>query len=658
MAHIDHVLAHCNLRKCFTDPLQSSSGGGSCWNEEAVPCKPLGLCCDNCTASPRSFFISQVLYVRFWCAIPAGVSGADGVGIHCDPTSSEYFARAATNPPVHVDAIGFRLCSCQHNTFGRLLAGSPIGRYWTGVREYYRLHNRRACSDDLSHPTRNQNGDFLMGQYTIGTLLGAPRRMSHGYVLAVLSFCILSFVLLVAADVEHIWFAVFSISAFAGVLILFPACRPSPRRLLTPWNWTLLLFCLQLVLEPLSVAVFGAKVTVLPYAPSADSMNAALALYTIGFVSCAVAYQLSYTRLSRRSIGLKPYHAGKSDLIWPIFIATGLLGVYLFFDGFANYLGYLIHSPASVAIREASKGAPATLDKAAGTFLFPFLGFGLIGLLFTSNKKRARGIGSMIREVFLLALVAVSYAAAGNYNRGTFVVPLVAAGVVLIRFGGKGGVRYIVAVCLILATLVSIATLYREANSSADDLELDASTFGRGYDILDAFQVYGAAPQHLGLFLQETGGGKNLLYGTTILPSILYTVPVLGIPLRPQSTVQMYWDIVGREDQIVPFHGELFVNFHIPGIVVGLAILGVLIGYFEVKFERSLIPLDCFIWQYVSMWTSFILIANLMIVSEIYIYQFWPIYVYWFAKYAKRCLAHHSHKATANHFGKTLAPNI
>jgi hypothetical protein len=486
----------------------------------------------------------------------------------------------------------------------------------------------------------------------------APQKTSHGYVLGVLSFCIFSFVILVTADVEHIWFAAFSISTFAGVLIVFPACRPSPGRILTPWNWALLIFCLQLVLEPLSVALFGARVTVLPYAPSAESMNAALALYTIGFVSCAVAYQLCYSRLSKRSISVKPHHAGKSYLIWFLFVTTGLLGVYLLFDGFANYFGYLIHSSTSVAIRETSKGAPATLDKAAGTFLFPFLGFGLIGLLFTpKTDRRAPGIVKMLREVLLLVLVAVSYAVSGNYNRGTFVVPLIAAGAVLIRFGGRGGVRYIIAVCLILATLISVATLYREANSSADSLGVDGSTFGRGYDMLDAFQVYGAAPQHLGLFLQETGGGKNLLYGATILPSILYTVPIIGIPLRPQSTVQMYWDIVGRNDQIVPFHGELFVNFHIPGIIIGLAMLGILIGYFQVKFEQSQIALDSFIWQYISMWTTFILIANLMIVSQIYIYQFWPIYVYWLVKYAKRCLAHHSHKAIANHFGKALAAN-
>lgn len=496
-----------------------------------------------------------------------------------------------------------------------------------------------------------------MGRGTLGNF-PAPQRTTHGLVLGVLFFCISSFVTLVAADVEQIWFAAFSISAVAGVLIVFPACRPSPNRIITPWNWALFTFCVQLVLEPLSVALFGARVTVLPYAPSAESMNAALALYTIGFVSCAVAYTLSYSRLSKRSLSANSHPAGKFDLIWFLFIATGLVGVYLLFDGFANYFGYLVHSSTSVAIREASKGAPATFGRAAGTFLFPFLGFGLIGLLFALKKSRwAPGIVKLLCEALLLALVAVSYAASGNYNRGTFAVPLIAAAAVLTRFSVRGGVRYILVVFLVLTALFSIATLYRSANSSAEDLVADASTFGHAYDLLDTFQVYGAAPQHLGLFLQETGGGKNLLYGSTILPSIFYTVPILGIPLRPHSTAQMYWDIVGREDQIVPFHGELFLNFHIPGIVVGLAILGILLGYFQVKFEQSQMALDCFIWQYVSMWTSFILVANLMIVGEIYIYQFWPVYVYWLVKYAKRCLVHRSHEAMAGQFDGVLATN-
>ena len=70
--------------------------------------------------------------------------------------------------------------------------------------------------------------------------------------------------------------AAFSLLGFSLPLMNFPAIRPTKESPITPLNWTLLAFFLQLVVCPLLLCFFGPYQFVLPFLPSEFSINAAI----------------------------------------------------------------------------------------------------------------------------------------------------------------------------------------------------------------------------------------------------------------------------------------------------------------------------------------------------------------------------------------------
>ena len=79
-------------------------------------------------------------------------------------------------------------------------------------------------------------------------------------------------------------------------------------------------------------------------------------------------------------------------------------------------------------------------------------------------------------------------------------------------------------------------------------------------------------------------------------------------------------------DQTIPFDAELFINFHVPGVLIGYALLGWLLNLFQRLFLRSTKPVASYIWVLFGLWTVFP--GSLPVTSQIYLYSFWPIYVY------------------------------
>jgi len=159
-------------------------------------------------------------------------------------------------------------------------------------------------------------------------------------------------------------------------------------------------------------------------------------------------------------------------------------------------------------------------------------------------------------------------------------------------------------------------------------------------DSTEELQVYGQGSQFLGFFLEETGFGTQLWYGRTIPASLLYPVPILGKSFREDSVVTLYNRLIHGDDtsldQIVPFAGELFLNFHLLGVVLGFAVLGALVEAMQVRFLRSPNPFEAYMWCLVGIWTSFLIVGNLAVTSQIYVYFFWPFYLYGIAAFLSR----------------------
>ena len=74
------------------------------------------------------------------------------------------------------------------------------------------------------------------------------------------------------------------------------------------------------------------------------------------------------------------------------------------------------------------------------------------------------------------------------------------------------------------------------------------------------------------------------------------------------------------------------MNFHLCGIVVGYGILGHVAFRLQRAFEQSASAIKCFISIYTAYWILFLIQGSLAVVSQIFVYFFWPIYFYFISK--------------------------
>jgi hypothetical protein len=281
-----------------------------------------------------------------------------------------------------------------------------------------------------------------------------------------------------------------------------------------------------------------------------------------------------------------------------------------------------------------------TLGGAAGTFLRPFLGVAIVlaWSLYVEHGGLTRLSALRVRIATVGAAILLVLSSA-SYNRGSMVAPLIAlSGAYSLH------VRSLRPVLLLLFAIpATVAVLvwgeYR-ASSRLDFTDLlksdSLSELYADSTPGEELQVYGQGAQFLGFFFEETGFGSQLSYGRTILSSLLYPVPILGSYFRPDSAVTLYNHMIYNSDrvldQIVPFPGELFLDFHLIGIVVGYFLLGRAVYLLQGRFLRSTNAFEAYLWCLAGIWTSFLVIGNLAILSQICLYFFWPFYLYSFGK--------------------------
>jgi len=218
-----------------------------------------------------------------------------------------------------------------------------------------------------------------------------------------------------------------------------------------------------------------------------------------------------------------------------------------------------------------------------------------------------------------------------NYNRGSFVAPLIAmAGVFLARIQ-RLPLALLLAIGSIMFSFVLFLGVYRTGRADAKDASHEHD---QELDINSTLQIYGAAPQFLGFLIEQND--DRLYWGRTLLSSLMYPVPIIGKSFRATSGVVIYNEMIygntGVLDQIIPFEGELFMNFHLLGIVVGYGILGHVAFRLQRAFEQSSSAIKCFISIYTAYWILFLIQGALAVVSQIFVYSFWPICFYFISK--------------------------
>jgi hypothetical protein len=176
--------------------------------------------------------------------------------------------------------------------------------------------------------------------------------------------------------------------------------------------------------------------------------------------------------------------------------------------------------------------------------------------------------------------------------------------------------------------------IYRSAALTVGNVDSDAAlAFASNVDVLDYVQVYAQGPQYLGYLLEQTGYGRVLYGGITLLASILHPVPAVGAAFRSVSGVTIYNELIygpwETPDQIVPFIGELFLNLQLGGVILGYLIIGALTAYFAKRFFELKAAADQYMLVYICIWCLFLLQGSLAVVSQVALYALWPVYAYW-----------------------------
>jgi Ca2+/Na+ antiporter len=90
----------------------------------------------------------------------------------------------------------------------------------------------------------------------------------------------------------------------------------------------------------------------------------------------------------------------------------------------------------------------------------------------------------------------------------------------------------------------------------------------------------------------------------------------------------LIYGVLESEDQIAPFQGEAFLDFHLAGVLGGFCFLGWIAFKLQTAFAQSQSFFEIFTWQYFSVWTFFLIFGSLSVVSQIFIYFCWPFYLY------------------------------
>jgi hypothetical protein len=421
-----------------------------------------------------------------------------------------------------------------------------------------------------------------------------------------------------------------AIGVFLLVQVLLPACRPVWEAPLCPANIAQACFWIQLVLVPLLIGLYGISLGTLPRLPSADAIQTGMILRVLGYVAFCVSYQLSGRAMPERRRDLGQAPPWLSSTLTVVFLVVGVLGVCLLYQGLGEFVE-LVSSPVKDRERTAEETTPA---KAAGTFLRPFLGFGLVmvwsGWLARTRRRRSFGSALLATALLLPLLVLANF----SYNRGSLLAPLLAlAATFSVHVRRISYPAVALGAALVLAAAIAFGW-YRSTSLDVTNLAaMDLDEAWSADHVVELAQIYPSGPQMAGYLIEERGDAP-LYLGRTLVCSVLYPVPIFGKAYRVDSGVGIFNMLIYQDpenvDQVIPFDAELYINFHIPGVVAGYALLGLFVCFFQGRFLAAPWAIESYAWLLLGLWTVFP--GSLPVLSQMCLYSFWPIYVYFALK--------------------------
>ena len=453
-------------------------------------------------------------------------------------------------------------------------------------------------------------------------MMASARRPMPGATFWVLAISVLALIAFVSGPMAREYpLAVGGILAFMLVQLSLPACRIRIATPVCPANIAQGYYWIQLVLVTVLVGHFGFSQGVLPHLPSRRAIDLAIVVQVVSYLSFCVAYQC----VSRATVGDgrgRGATPGTAYLI-VLFAVVGVVGFLLAQGGIGGFADY-VSSPVESRLRAEEA---TTLAGAAGTFLKHFLGFAVVLAWSWWLGKAPRQRLSIVAATtaVALALLVVNF----NYNRGAMLGPLIALTAAFSMHVWRIPLKGVVVAGVLALSLAFVFGWYRSTDLEITELSASALADTWNTDrVVEFVQIYASAPQMTAYLIESLEG--RFYYGKTLLPSLVYPIPVLGKPFREISGTGIFNELIYGDsdsvDQVIPLAGELYINFHLAGVALGSALLGWALACLQGRFVAAPTPVESYAWLMMALWTVFP--GSVSVTSQIYLYSFWPIYVY------------------------------
>ena len=255
-------------------------------------------------------------------------------------------------------------------------------------------------------------------------------------------------------------------------------------------------------------------------------------------------------------------------------VAAGILGsVALSILGGTGLLHFFIYAGSGSA---SFSGGPA--DNIAFLITVQCLaGLAVVLLpLRLGSAGRARRRGPLLLTA-LAALVLL-----GGGQRGLFFVPAFAAGLIWLKTTDMGRNPRRLAVAGVIV-MILLSGLVGVARAPATTRQLSVSTI--------VGEPFGAGNN---LFLPLAGMVSTVpaqfpyLDGTSYWQTVVFPIPRALWPGKPQDALVLLTRKFDNDSGLaVPEFAEMYVNFGLPGVILGSLLLGALIEWLSIRFSRS-----------------------------------------------------------------------
>lgn len=354
------------------------------------------------------------------------------------------------------------------------------------------------------------------------------------------------------------------------------ALRNSPTDIFLPIYWATGYFFLLFVLRPFYDLTLGSEfLGTTPYDPStADAFSLGLVYAFLGFILFLVGYYLKTGIIFARVLPALPvkWKPSRVTLVWPLLFCLGLVFQIVIVESFGGWAYYI-----------ANKNE--TLTSSGQGFLLlgsSMMSIGFIMALTQSYSSGGRGYlayGLLFPILIILGLLSGS--------KSALLSPILAAMIATHYLKRRIQFRHIVYFLMITIALLPILNIYR--NITSDSGLSDAF-------VRDVFQssaeplirhlmarFYGI--DSLTILIRDTPHVMDYQLGGTIWPLFIAWIPRQIWEDKPIIS----FGKIFAEEYLGEFFsgtgtsasptllGELYLNWHIPGILLGALISGVII---------------------------------------------------------------------------------